>query len=486
MWSACSLAASQAAVLRYVREVADGRGLPIVEDAIGNLIIKRPGSGNGVTAEPVILQGHADMVCEKNTDSSHDWSRDAVKASVRDGWLVADETTLGADNGIGISVILALLEQPDSTTMPPLEAIFTVQEETGLDGAAGLDVTKLQGRRLLNFDSEEWGIVYIGCAGGGDLSIHLPIVTSALPPPLKAYSLALRGLRGGHSGADIHEDRGNALLLLARAVSQLQAAVPGVRLLHLESGNLDNAIPREGTALLGIDPGSLSQARASVSAVEADLRAEFGRVDPGLELQLAAEPQQEEGPAPLSEDSASRLLDLLGGLPYGVLKMSHEVPGLVETSNNVARVRRPEPSAVEVVCLARSSATPALEHTLGRMTRTAERCGATVQRGFTFPGWAPNASQALLSLTKDVFTEVTGVLPNVTAIHAGLECGLIGGKIPGIEMVSFGPDIKGAHAPGERVKLATVEELWGLVQRLMTQLAVTASSPHGTRTDGEL
>mmetsp|Transcript_90345 Transcript_90345/g.279478 ORF Transcript_90345/g.279478 Transcript_90345/m.279478 type:complete len:531 (+) Transcript_90345:50-1642(+) len=464
----------EAAIQSYIRTVADGRGLAVTEDTIGNLIVKRPGSGSGSKAEPVILQGHVDMVCEKNADSLHDWDRDAVKASVRDGWLIADETTLGADNGIGISVMLALLELPRSATLPPLEAIFTVQEETGLDGAHAVDVSGLQGRRMLNFDSEEWGIVYIGCAGGGSLRIHLPVETSALAPPLKAYSLALKGLRGGHSGADIHKCHGNALLLLARAVHELQAILSGVRLLDLDSGNLDNAIPREGVVLVGIDPARLPQAQAAVRGIEADLRAEFGRVDPGLELQLGAEPQEGAGLRPLSEESASQLLDLLDGLPYGVLKMSHEVPGLVETSNNVARVRRVGSSSVEVICLARSSITPALEHTLGRMARTAKRCGATSERGFMFPGWAPNASQALLSLTRSAFAEVTAAAPNVTAIHAGLECGLIGGKIPGVEMVSFGPDIVGAHAPGERVRLSSVEELWVLVGRLMARLAEDA------------
>lgn len=455
----------------YIREVAAHHGLEVFGDAARNLVVRRPGHG-GTAAAPVVLQTHLDMVCEKNSGTRHDWTKDPIIAAERDGWLVADNTTLGADNGIGVALSLALLAQPPSFVAPPLEALFTVEEETGLDGARGLDSSLLRGRKMLNFDSEEWGILYIGCAGGGDAFISLPVESAPLLGPARPYRLVLKGLRGGHSGADIHEDRGNAVLLLARAVGRLQDDVPGLRLLHIEGGNLDNAIPRESFATVGGDPSSLPRVRAVVAAIEADLKREFGRIDPDLVLELIAEPEPDvHAAAYLSEDSAHRLLDLLLVLPNGVLKMSHEVPGLVETSNNVARVRRSSPGIVEVLCLARSSIGSALEHTHELIARAARRCGAQVSRGATFSGWAPNRSQALLATTERVFEEVTGSRPNVTAIHAGLECGIIGDKLAGVEMVSFGPDIVGAHAPGERVRLESVDKLVNVVQQLMADLA---------------
>lgn len=462
----------------YVRKVATRHGLSVVEDGARNMIVKRRPSGTSMeAAKPVILQTHLDMVCEKNSDSSHDWERDTIVTTVRDGWLVADQTTLGSDNGIGVAMSLALMESPRDAVLPPLEFVFTVEEETGLFGAENLDVSLLEGRQLLNFDSEEFGIIYIGCAGGGDATVNLPIETEILAPPLLPFRLDLKGLQGGHSGADIHEGRANALLLLARVVSRLQKEISNFRLLHLEGGDKDNAIPRESFALVGLHPADLSQVQASLETIGADLKKEFGRIDPGLTLHIQNETVETPPKLPLSKESAQRLLDLIRSLPYGPLKMSHEVEGLVETSNNVAKVRRASDDLVQVLCFPRSSIDSALEDAQDRIAIAARRCGGTVSRTFTFPGWAPNASQALLSLAVDEFTKNLGKKPEVTAIHAGLECGIIGGKMPGVEMISFGPDIKGAHAPGERVHLTSVNESFRLAQQLLRRLAMVDDGP---------
>lgn len=456
----------------YVEEVANRRALSVSRDAARNLVVRRPGSGGGASAPPIIVQTHLDMVCEKNIDTVHDWARDPITAVVRDGWLIADNTTLGADNGIGVALSLALMEQPSSWKAPPLEVVFTVEEETGMDGAHGLDVTALSGRRLLNFDTEEWGIIYIGCAGGGDAIIELPIETDPKRSASAAtFSVTLEGLRGGHSGVNIDEGRGNAVLLLARALSRLQKTSLMSGLWDFQGGNLDNAIPRQASAIISVELAQASQLQAEIANLEEELRLEFGRVDPDLSLIVSKVDLGSDTQTLLSEDSADRLLDLLLALPAGIVKMSHEVPGLVETSNNVARIRRLRPGVFEVLCLARSSVTPALTHTLDVLARVARRCGGTTSRNKFFPGWAPKQDQELLARAERVFADSEGLPPNVTAIHAGLECGVIGGKIPGIEMISFGPTIKGAHAPGERVHVDSVARMTKFTDWLMADLA---------------
>eukprot|EP00419_Tripos_fusus_P075645 CAMPEP_0172897818 /NCGR_PEP_ID=MMETSP1075-20121228/158380_1 /TAXON_ID=2916 /ORGANISM="Ceratium fusus, Strain PA161109" /LENGTH=515 /DNA_ID=CAMNT_0013753491 /DNA_START=17 /DNA_END=1564 /DNA_ORIENTATION=- len=456
----------------YVREVAQRNGPAITEDSAGNVIVKRPASGGGAkVSQPVILQTHLDMVCEKNRESTHDWTQDPIATTLRDGWLVSDETTLGSDNGIGVAMSLALMESSTDALLPALEIVFTVEEETGLFGATNLDVSSLEGRRLLNFDSEEFGIIYIGCAGGGDATVNCPVDITPLASSSKPFRLELRGLRGGHSGADIHEQRGNALLLLARAIDELQQALPRVRLLQLEGGDKGNAIPRESSAILGYAPALAPQVEAALIVIEQNLKKEYGRIDPELRLILGSETVNDIVAAPLSEDSAQRLLDVLLALPNGPLKMSHEVAGLVETSSNVAKVRHVS-DHVEVLCFPRSSIDSAMEDAQTRIARVAKLCGGTVNRTYSFPGWAPNASQELLLLAKHEFKKSTGFLPEVAAIHAGLECGIVGGKIPGMEMISFGPDIKGAHAPGERVHVESVQRTWDVARQLLARLAL--------------
>lgn len=468
----------EAAVAGYIRDVAERRGLHAVEDAARNLIVKRPGGAKSSASAPsVIIQTHLDMVCEKNGDSTHDWKRDPIATTLRDGWLVADETTLGSDNGIGVAMALALMELPGDASLPPLEFVFTVEEETGLFGAERLNVSLLSGRRLLNFDSEEFGNIYIGCAGGGDAIVTLPVDSAPLATSSQAYRLELKGLRGGHSGADIHEYRGNAVVLLARTVFQLQQTLPELRLLDFEGGDKDNAIPRESSAVLGVMIDEIPKVQRALEVIETDLRKEYGRIDPGLSLRLAGEPMQEIVTSPLNEDSANRLVALLLGLPNGVIKKSHETAEfMVETSSNVAKVKRAARDRFEVLCFPRSSIGSALEEVMNRITLTAKLVGATANRTFTFPGWAPNSSQPLLALTVDEFTHAMGSKPQVMTIHAGLECGIIGDKIPGIEMVSFGPDIVGAHAPGERVRVESVMKIWDATRNLLARLASLPSS----------
>eukprot|EP00931_Biecheleriopsis_adriatica_P101298 TRINITY_DN76468_c0_g1_i1.p1 TRINITY_DN76468_c0_g1~~TRINITY_DN76468_c0_g1_i1.p1 ORF type:complete len:522 (+),score=57.53 TRINITY_DN76468_c0_g1_i1:82-1647(+) len=457
-------------MLDYVRSAASGKGLVAVQDAAGNLIVKRPPLNSGRGASAVIIQTHLDMVCEKSVVSTHNFKTDPIEVAIEDGWVKAVETTLGADNGIGVSMALGLMSSHNYGHLPPLEFLFTVQEESGLDGAMGLDTSLLSGKLLLNFDSEEYGSVYIGSAGGGDVSIDLPVQWTDVPDGMKPFRLVVKGLKGGHSGADIHLGRGNAVVLLARALAALIEETPDVRVRDIKGGNLDNAIPREASASLFCTVSGVAAAQAVVSRLLDDFLSIFGSVDPLLEINLQSSSADTAGKV-LTFESASSLVDLLLVLPHGPLRYSSEVPGLVETSNNLARVRQSGQDNFEVLCFARSSLRPSLEHARDSMRRAAQRVGATAMLGKSFPGWAPNSRSPLLQHWQDCFEEVEGRRATVAAIHAGLECGVIGEAIPGIDMVSYGPDIVGAHAPGERVHIESVLRTWKMTETLLVRLA---------------
>lgn len=438
---------------------ATGQGLASEIDAAGNLLIRKPASADGAHLPAMALQAHLDMVCQANAGHDHDFKRDPVRPRLRDGWLVADQTTLGADNGIGVALMLAVLEDR-TLTHGPLEVLLTVDEEAGMGGARGLGEGWLQARRMLNLDTEAWGEFYLGCAGGLDVDV----IRSNAPQPVPAGHLLCRvtlsGLRGGHSGVDIHEERGNAVKLLVRVLCALQSRLP-VRLAELAGGNARNAIPREAAAVLAVPAGETANLRSRLEQAQRELEEAFFGIETAIRLELEMLPL-EPGAEVMDPVSQHQWLHALNGAPYGVWRMSRRVPGVVETSNNVGIVR---------IGPAQGTANFMVRSLLGSGALTLAReiasifalAAAEVAMSGHYPGWAPNPDSPLLRLCQQVYTREFGGDSAVRVIHAGLECGLIADKYPDMDIVSFGPDIRGAHAPGEAVEVASVGRVWQLL-----------------------
>jgi len=449
----------------HVSGLARRHGLEHETDATGNLVVRKPASAGRAGAPITILQAHLDMVQEKNEDVAHDFERDPIRPR-RDGeWLQATGTTLGADNGIGVASMLALLEAAD-LEHGPLELLFTVDEETGLTGASGLAPTLLSGRRLINVDSEEEGVVTIGCAGGATTQLELTLDEAPVAAGSSALEVRLHGLKGGHSGLDIHLQRGNAVALLARALQAAQGASP-FRLAALAGGNAHNAIPREARATVVAGAGVLGAVRRAIEAEVEAIRTEYRRADPGLTLTLG-----DSAPPSRTWDAAatSRVLSLLCGLPHGVAAMSLEIPGLVETSDNLATVAV-DGRRMTVLLSTRSSVASALGALRRKIRAVATLAGATVEERDGYPGWKPDVGSPLLAVLSRVHEEKTGQPPRVGAVHAGLECGILGQKYPGMDMVSFGPQIEFPHSPDERVKIDSVGRFYDLLTATLARLS---------------
>jgi len=462
-------------VLTYLKEFAEARNLSWKQDVAGNLVIYRPGLNGGEGADPVVIQGHVDMVCEKNSDTVHDFANDPLQLRiVEEDWLMANGTTLGSDNGIGVAAALALLDLPLETgrSLPPLEALFTVDEETGLNGAFNLDPSLLTGRTMLNLDTEEWGALYIGCAGGGNSVVSLPVSLEPLQKGLKLFKVCIQGLLGGHSGINIHENRANAVLSLAGLLDGLLDTVEG-KLVSFQGGDKFNAIPREAFAWVALKEEDQTNAIDFVADFHRNFLSEYGRLEQLSKITIAPEPEPDSQMYGLKNHH--QLLSLLLTLPNGPVKISHDLPDLVETSNNVASVKVAGQSEDEIVfevtCATRSSLSHALEHVRRRILRAAKLCGAKVVQPPSYPGWQPNLQSKLLELAKKRAREVLGEEPKVLAVHAGLECGIIGEKVKGMDMISLGPTIKGAHSPDEKVQISSVQPFWSLVLDIVTNLS---------------
>jgi dipeptidase D len=446
------------AIADYVLAQAKALKLSAKKDASGNVVIRKPASAGKEAAPGVILQGHLDMVWEKNSDVVHDFFKDPIEPVIRDGWITASGTTLGADNGIGVAAALAVLGD-ESLVHGPLECLFTSEEETGLTGARGIEPTSLKGKYLLNLDSEEEGAFTIGCAGGADSSITLPLARKAVKTKT-AFRLMLSGLKGGHSGLNIAEGRGNALKLLARILWQVQAEFP-FAVYRMEGGNKHNAIPREAWADLLIEPTKIKAFSAFLQTAGDKIKAEYQTVEPGLKLSLEPiEPGTKD--IPLTPKSQKVLLDFLMTCPHGVMSMHAEIPGLVETSTNMAILRTAKDKA-QILCSSRSSVASALDALRNVLKALADLSGAKIKQPAGYPGWKPNLQSPLLQTMKAVHRNVTGKEAQIIAVHAGLECGLIGEKFPDMDMISLGPMLQYPHSPDERVQISSVENFWTLL-----------------------
>ncbi|CAL93876.1 aminoacyl-histidine dipeptidase [Azoarcus olearius] len=442
------------------------RGLGAVVDATGNLILSKPASPGHEDRPGVVLQGHLDMVCQKNAGSAHDFLRDPIRAELRDGWLVADDTTLGADNGIGVAMALAVLEA-DDIAHPALEVLLTVDEEAGMTGARGLQADALRGRLLINIDTEDWGEFYLGCAGGADVVVDAVLDTVAAPAGGVALRLTVEGLKGGHSGVDIHLQRGNAIKLLVRALQGLRAAGAGFALATLEGGTARNALPREAQAVIVVDAGDVAPLHEALARIGAEIADELAGVDDGFRLHA--------GPAPLparvcADEAGRRALAALHAAPHGVRRLSSRVPGVVETSDNLGVVRLAE-GRLQATLMVRSLLDAGTRELAAEIVGLFGLAGMAATVSEPYPGWAPNPRSGLLALFQQVYQREFGGEAAVKVIHAGLECGIFTATWPDMDMISFGPSIRGAHAPGERVEVASVERAWRLL------VAVLAAVP---------
>lgn len=443
---------------------ARARHLSASVDPVGNLLVAKPASGGSEGAPGMVLQAHLDMVCQKNAGTAHDFSRDAIRPLCRDGWLVADETTLGADNGIGVALILAVLEDC-SLRHGPIEALLTVDEEAGMGGAHGLRADLLQGRLLLNLDTEEWGEFYLGCAGGLDVNVSRSGRAQAVPAAFVGQRIDLRGLRGGHSGIDIHSGRGNAIKLLVRVLIDLERRC-GLRLAGLTGGSARNALPREASATLAMPRAELGSLSAGVAAWEALLREELRDVDDGLRIELTPTAVDRL----LAVDDQAVWLTSLAAAPHGVRHWSPHFAGVVETSNNLGMVGI-SPLAGGCNFLVRSLVDSGSSALADEIVDLFAKAGMLAEKADQYPGWAPNPGSPLLALCQSVYRQQFGGESRVQVIHAGLECGLIAARYPELDMVSFGPTIRGAHAPGERVEIESVARCWQLLTAILAAVA---------------
>ena len=452
-------------IRQYLVAVAERNGLSYQQDGTGNLVVRKPAAAGREGAPVTILQSHLDMVNEKNSDVEHDFSQDPIRPQQDGDYLKASGTTLGSDNGIGVAAMLALMESTE-TDHGPLELLFTIDEETGLTGAASLDASMLQGRTLINLDSEEESSLCVGCAGGADSNLTLRLGSAETPAGTVGLTVRLHGLKGGHSGIDIHLQRANAVKLLARMLFAASLE-HSFHLATFEGGNKHNAIPREATATLAVAEGVKESLAELLGGAFAEIEAEFHPAEPEMKLELSsADP-----PSTVWDDATGRaVLELVNGLPHGVLSMSYDIPGLVETSTNLATVKAHNGS-LEIGLSSRSSVASALVALRQRIRATASLAGAAVEEGNGYPGWKPDLDSRVLAVVKHVHQRELGADPEVEAIHAGLECGLIGEMIPGMDMISFGPQIENPHSPDERVKIDSVDRFYRLLTATLKELA---------------
>ena len=447
-------------IREYVLDFAKQHNIKSKTDKAGNVVLLKPAS-QGMEGKPtVILQGHMDMVCEKNSDVDFDFSKDPINLKLNGDVLTADGTTLGADNGIGLAMSLAILED-ETVKHGPIEALFTVDEETGLTGAFAMESDMLTGKILLNLDSEDFGVITVGCAGGGDSQIKLPLKTQPISGNLGTLTIKISGLRGGHSGVDIREQRGNAVKILTRIL--WKAKDYKFFISDIKGGDKHNAIPREAYAIVAIDKSDKDKFISTLKSESKNILEEIKPIDPKFKVDVE---DNDEIKTTLTNDSQGRLLDLLHGLPHGVDKMSYDIPTLVETSTNLATISIKDGKAA-IGLSSRSSIKSALQDFRDRIRATAELSGATVEEDSPYPGWKPNLDSNILKLSKKIFKDMYGKEPTVEAIHAGLECGIIGEKFPGMDMISIGPTIKYPHSPEEQVHVSTVNKFYNYLLKIL-------------------
>ena len=432
---------------------AADRSLGCKRDETGNVLITREAAPGKENIPAIVLQAHQDMVCEKNAGVKHDFRKDPIRYEIEDGWMIAKDTTLGADDGIGIAACLVLLE--DSEPTGKVECLFTISEETGMDGAEALQAGFFSGKTLINLDSEDEGQLFIGCAGGLNTNIRIRVRREKAARGAKYLELTLGGGIGGHSGDDINKGRANAVQLMSRFLRTCLG--PQFRLVSINGGGKPNAIARECTAVVAVpNPDAVAEA---FQAFGSDIKEEYHVTDPGLVFTAQAAPKKGD---PLSRPATERVVNALFAAPHGVHAMSQDIPGLVQTSTNLASVRT-NSAMVEIVTSQRSSSTSERRAMAAKVRASFEAFGAQVRHMYEYPGWNPDVNSHILARTADAYRRLFDMEPEIKAIHAGLECGLFLQKFPGLDMISFGPTLRGVHAPGEKLELASMDKFVALL-----------------------
>jgi len=454
----------EADVIAHMKKFGEDLGLETIVDEVGNIIIKKPATPGMEGRKGVVLQGHLDMVPQKNSDTEFDFEKDPIEAIIDGEWVTARGTTLGADNGIGVAAAMAVLE---STTLRhgPVEALFTVDEETGMTGAFGLKPGLLNGDILINMDSEDEGELTVGCAGGINVSVSKKYTPEEVPAGYKAYELHVKGLKGGHSGLDINLGRANANKLLFRFLMQAESDLK-IRLSQAVGGDLRNAIPREANAVVLVPEDSRAPFENMVSHYQDMYSKEFAETEPGLSFscRLTSAPQKM-----VPQKDQYSFIRSVFACPNGVQRMSHSMPGLVETSNNLAiiSIRDGEFHALN---LTRSSVDSAKDATAWKIAGVFQLIGTEVEMEGSYPGWKPNMDSAILRVCQEVYEKNFRKVPKISAMHAGLECGLLGGVYPNLDMISFGPTIRYPHSPDEKVNIETVKLFWDFLVLILEEI----------------
>lgn len=452
----------EAALIAHLTSWAEGQGIESVADAAGNLILRKPASPGFEGHPGVVLQGHLDMVCQANSGTQHDFLKDPIRVEIKDGWVIAPDTTLGADNGIGVALALAALEDAE-LLHPQIEVLLTVNEESGMDGARGLAPGTLQGKTLINLDTEEWGHFYLGCAGGVDVEVGHDCGLRDVPPEYALLKFEVSGFRGGHSGIDIHGGRGNAIKLLAEALRDLFAHTD-VRLIEIKGGTARNAIPREACALCAVPCDIAAGIDEWVRHRHEAWQVRFSGVD--MNVAFTCQHFDTRAESAISLPEQSRLLTFLDTVANGVSRMSADFPGVTETSSNLGVVSL-EDGRFRATFKVRSLIDASAGALADKLVSFAQGFELQARKDGAYPGWTPNPSSELLALCQRVYKAQFGQPAGLQVIHAGLECGLLAASHPHLDMISFGPDICGAHAPGEKVEIESVARCYTLLKAIL-------------------
>ncbi|MGA2172729.1 MAG: aminoacyl-histidine dipeptidase [Sedimentisphaerales bacterium] len=449
-------------IIDWLKDFAKSRNLPCRSDAVNNVIIELPPTKGYENAPIVVLQSHVDMVCEKTPESKHDFSKDPIELVERDGWVTANGTTLGADNGVGVALALALVEE--KLPHPKLELLFTVDEETGLTGANGLQPGFITGKYLINLDGEDKSLI-VGCAGGENAEITIKLEWVDAPANFDCFTLTVSGLHGGHSGVDIDKQRANAIKLLANTLKGLKERF-NISICSIDGGKASNAIPRDAQAVLCFNNSALPAIEKQLAKLEASFKKEFSTTDPNLKVELIKAPSNKK-----IINHKSQIINLLLALPTGVYRMSDEFKGTVETSNNLARVETiRDKNLLRITTMQRGFELSRMDELTGKITEIAHLAGAEAITSNRYPSWRPDVNSSLLKQAKEVYKKLNNKEPEARVVHAGLEPAVIGEKFPGIEMISVGPTIKNPHSPQERLDIASVDAVWEFLIELIPSL----------------
>ncbi|MEZ4890467.1 MAG: aminoacyl-histidine dipeptidase [Crocinitomicaceae bacterium] len=451
-------------IVQYMVNFGNSLGLETKTDAIQNVIIKKPATPGMENRKTVILQSHLDMVHQKNADTVFDFETQGIDMYVDGDWVKAKGTTLGADNGIGVASIMAILASKD-IPHPAIEAMFTIDEETGMTGALKLDGSNFQGQILLNLDSEDDDELAIGCAGGIDTNTKYYYQEESVKPDAVFLTIAIRGLLGGHSGMDIDKGRGNANKLMNRILYHL-ISLHEFQLISIDGGSLRNAIPRESTAVIAINKSILADVKEAISSISAILLHEFKTIEKGLTINVE---EKGEGDKAVTHEDILKILNVIYTMPNGVFRMSPDIEGLVETSSSLARVIVNDGTFI-TQSLQRSSVDSSKADIANAIRSGFELAGMAVVQNGDYPGWQPNMDSPILKLMHKMYVERFNEEPHVRACHAGLECGILGIHLPGVDMISFGPNIRAPHSPDEKVQISSVQKFWGFLLQVLNEI----------------